>query len=79
MSWLFERTVECAAWIALIFFWGAAILMTKWLIEWTQTLKTAPDFDLLLASLQAAGVAVAFAVALGILACIDHFVFDQEE
>ena len=38
-----------------------------------------PDFDLLRDSAKAAGAFVGFAVALGVLACIDRFIFDEDE
>jgi O-antigen/teichoic acid export membrane protein len=78
MLWLFERTVEFAAWVAMIVAWIAAVTAAIWLVRWFGTLRTIPDFDLLRDSAKAAATFVGFSVALGVLACIDRFLFDAE-
>jgi len=78
MTWLFERTTEFAAWVALIVSWVCAILALVWLVKWAGTLRADVDWDLLWQSAEAATASVAFAVALGILACIDRFLFDAD-
>jgi hypothetical protein len=84
MQWLFERTIEIAAWVAMIVAWISAVLAAVWLVQWFGTLGTDPaepwgDVGLLRDSAKAAGAFVAFSVGLGILACIDHFLFDADE
>lgn len=84
MQWLFERTIEIAAWVAMIVAWVAAVLAAVWLVRWFGTLHTDPaapwgDVELLRCSAKAAGAFVGFAVALGVLACIDRFIFDADE
>lgn len=85
MDWLFERTIELAAWVAFIL--GVIFLCDSLysLFLWTQTLSVADevnevDSTLILAkSGQAAAKFVGAAIAMGILACIDHYVFDLPE
>jgi len=80
MAWLFERTIEVAAWIAMILAWVSAGLAVMWLVKWCGTLQTdAPDYEMLRASAKAAGACVASAVALGALACVDRFIFDADQ
>ena len=79
MSWLFERTTEFAAWVALVVCWVTAILAVVWLVKWAGTVRTDPDWDLLWQSAEAATACVGFAVALGVLACFDHFLFDADQ
>jgi hypothetical protein len=79
MTWLFERTIECAAWVAMIVAWVAAVITVYWLVQWFGTLRTEADPDLLWKSAQSATACVAFSVALGVLACIDRFIFDADE
>jgi hypothetical protein len=84
MQWLFERTVEIAAWVAMIVAWVSAVLAAVWLVRWFGTLGTDPvqpwgNVDLLRDSAKAAGAFVGFAVGLGILACVDRFIFDADE
>jgi hypothetical protein len=78
MTWLFERTTEFAAWVALVVSWICAILALVWLVKWAGTLRADADWDLLWQSAEAATACVAFAVALGVLACIDRFLFDAD-
>ncbi len=78
MVWLFERTVEFAAWVAMIVAWVSAVVAAVWLVRWFGTLRTTPDFELLRDTAKAAGAFVGFSIALGILACIDRFLFDAE-
>jgi hypothetical protein len=78
MTWLFERTTEFAAWVALTVSWACAILALVWLVKWAGTLRADPDWDLLWQSAEAATASVSFAVALGVLACIDRFLFDAD-
>lgn len=84
MRWLFERTIEIAAWVAMILAWVLAVLAAVWLVRWFGTLRTDPaepwgNIDLLCDSAKAAGGFVGAAVALGVLACIDRFIFDADE
>lgn len=82
MDWLFERTIELAAWVAFILcviFLCDSLYM---LFQWTQTLSVADQVNevdssqFLANSGQAAAKFVGAAIAMGILACIDHYVFD---
>jgi hypothetical protein len=79
MAWLFERTTEFAAWVALIVAWVSAVLALVWLVQFAGTLRTEADWDLLWQSAEAATACVGFSVALGVLACIDRFLFDADE
>ena len=79
MAWLFERTIEFAAWVAMIVAWISAVLMIKWLIAWFGTLQTGADQVYLRDAAKAAGAFVGFSVALGALACVDRFIFDADE
>lgn len=79
MSWLFERTVELAAWAAMIVAWASAGLAVWWFLMWCGTLQTQPDHELLRDSTKAAGAFVGFSIALGVLACIDRYLFDADE
>lgn len=87
MDWLFERTIELAAWVAfvlgLIFLFESVYM----LYLWTQTFAAVPEDAVnpvevtnhLANSGQAAAKFVGAAIAMGILACIDHYVFDIPE
>jgi len=80
MAWLFERTIELAAWVAFIlcvvFLCDAVYLLLKWV----QSLSSdEPAQALLLQSAQAAAAFVLSALAMGALACIDRYVFDMPE
>jgi hypothetical protein len=83
MRWLFERTIEIAAWVALIMAWVSAVLTAVWLVRWCGTLgydaQPWGDLELVRDSAKAAGGFVGFAIALGVLACIDRFIFDADE
>ena len=79
MLWLFERTIELAAWVAMIVAWVSAVCASIWLVQWFGTLRTEADFELLLASGRGAASFVGFSIALGTLACIDRFIFDADE
>lgn len=84
MQWLFERTIEIAAWVAMIVAWIAAVLAAVFLVRWFGTFQTDPEqpwgnIELLRCSAKGAAAFVGFAVALGVLACIDHFIFDADE
>ncbi len=84
MDWIFERTIELAAWVAfllgVIFFCDAAWM----LVQWAQNLggggvNPVDPSAFLAQSGQAAAKFVGAAIALGVLACIDHYVFDLPE
>lgn len=94
MAWLFERTVETAAWIALIVAWASLALALWWLFQFVGTLNAepntvlvenaevitgGPNYELLRDATKAAGAFVGFALALGGLACVDRFLFDADE
>ena len=80
MVWLFERTVECAAWLALIVTWVSVGFAIYFFIRWCGTLQSDQvDFNLLRDAAKSAGAAVGFALALGGLACVDRFLFDADE
>ena len=70
MQWLFERTIEIAAWVAMIVAWVTAVLAAMWLVQWFATLKTGADYELLMCSAKAAGAFVGFSLALGALAAV---------
>ncbi|MEM8945779.1 MAG: hypothetical protein AAGD11_11400 [Planctomycetota bacterium] len=82
MDWLFERTIELAAWVAFVL--GAIFLFDSvyMLYLWTQTLSPEEGANAVEAtnylanSGQAAAKFVGAAIGMGILACIDHYVFD---
>ena len=79
MEWLFERTIELAAWVALlmcIVLFGACIAA---LGTWIGSLFNVPDHSMLWSALYAATGFVGFALALGALASIDRYVFDLDE
>lgn len=79
MAWLFERTVEAAAWVALVVAWASLGLAIYWFYQFVATWRLGPDYDLLRDATKAAGAFVGFAVALGALACVDRFLFDADE
>jgi hypothetical protein len=80
MAWLFERTIELAAWVALalgfISLIDAVYLFAQWVMAWMDD-ETAPQ--LIFRAGQAAGCFVLFSLAMGALACIDRYVFDTPE
>jgi hypothetical protein len=79
MAWLFERMIETAAWVAFIL--GLVFLCESvWmLVQWFRNMNVEGGTDYLQQSGQAAASFVASAIAMGILACIDHYVFDYED
>jgi hypothetical protein len=80
MAWLFERTIEVAAWLAMVAAWVAAGLTVYWFVKWCGTLQLDfPEHELLLHSAHAAAACVGFSVGLGALACVDRFIFDADE
>lgn len=79
MAWLFERTVEVAAWVALFVAWCSFALALKWFYLFVATLSTQPDYAILCDSAKGFGAFVGFALALGALACVDRFLFDADE
>ncbi len=79
MEWLFERMIETAAWVAFILglvFLCEAVWM---LVEWIRNMGVEGGTDYLRKSGQAAASFVASALAMGLLACIDHYVFDYDD
>jgi len=79
MDWLFERTIELAAWVAFtlsLFFLCETIWM---LVQCLQNLGSGISSNHLELSIQAASRFVGAALAIGLLACIDHYVFDLPE
>jgi hypothetical protein len=80
VAWVFERTVEVAAWIALIVCWIAIALTVYYFVRWCGTLQTDEiAWYLIRDAAKSAGAAVGFALALGGLACIDRFLFDAND
>jgi hypothetical protein len=80
MAWLFERTVELAAWVALVVAWISLALSAYWMFHFLGTAGLEePDYELLRSSTKAAGAFVGFALAIGLLACIDRFLFDADD
>ena len=85
MLWLFERTVELAAWLALVVCWVSLGFAVYYFVQWCGTLGADDVEDVLFRNYllrdaaKSAGAAVAFALALGGLACIDRFLFDADE
>lgn len=80
MAWLFERTVEVAAWMAMVAAWVAAALTVYGLVEFFRTWQSdSMNLGLLADTGRAAGACVAFAVGLGALACVDRFIYDADE
>ncbi|QDU58991.1 hypothetical protein [Aeoliella mucimassa] len=80
MVWLFERTVEIAAWLAMIVCWISIGMTIYFFVRWVGTLQADEvDFYLLRDAAKSAGAAVGFALGLGGLACVDRFLFDADE
>ena len=79
MAWLFERMIETAAWVAFIL--GIVFLCESvWLlVEWARNMGEEGSVNFLRQSANAAASFVAAALAMGLLACIDHYVFDYED
>ncbi|QDT70929.1 hypothetical protein [Lacipirellula limnantheis] len=82
MAWLFERIVELAAWVALVlglvFLAGAVYYFVHGVLAWMNESRL-ESTDLLIQSAIAASAFVLSIVAMGVLACIDHYVFDADE
>jgi hypothetical protein len=82
MAWLFERMIELAAWIALIlglvFLAGAIYYFVHGVQLWWGG-NGEESSDLLIQAAIAASAFVLSIVAMGVLACIDHYVFDADE
>jgi hypothetical protein len=82
MAWLFERMVELAAWVALIlglvFLSGAVYYFILGVRVWMSD-GGEESSDLLIQSAIAAAAFVLSIVAMGVLACIDHYVFDADD
>ncbi|RIK83274.1 MAG: hypothetical protein DCC67_06100 [Planctomycetota bacterium] len=80
MAWLFERTIELAAWVAfalgVICLIDSVYLLVQWGRAWMDQDSTG---DLLFQSGRAAGGFVLASLAMGALACIDRYVFDLPE
>jgi hypothetical protein len=76
MAWLFERMIETAAWVAFIL--GIIFLCEAvWLlVEWARNMGEEGAVNYLRQSGTAAASFVASALAMGLLACIDRYVFD---
>ncbi len=79
MAWLFERTVEAAAWVALVVAWASLGLALYWFYLFIATANADPNYEYLRDATKAAGAFVGFALALGGLACVDRFLFDGDE
>ena len=80
MAWLFERTVEVAAWIAMAAAWVAAGITIYGLVVFFRNWQNdAFSLPLLVETGKVAGACVAFAVGLGALACVDRFIYDADE
>jgi hypothetical protein len=83
MVWLFERTVELAAWVAMILAWIALGLSIYYLTQWIAALQSVDQSliapQLLVNSGVCAACFVGCALALGGLACVDRFLFDADE
>ncbi|MGE3241922.1 MAG: hypothetical protein AB7G28_00770 [Pirellulales bacterium] len=80
MAWLFERTVEVAAWVAMAAAWVAAAVTVYGLVVFFRTWQAdSINLGLLADTGRAAGACVAFAVGLGALACVDRFIYDADK
>jgi hypothetical protein len=79
MAWLFERTVEVAAWVAFVAAWVSLGYTVYWFYLFLATLQADPDYALMRDAAMAAGSTVAFALGLGGLACVDRFLFDADD
>jgi hypothetical protein len=79
MAWLFERTVEVAAWVAMVAAWVAAGITIYGLVVFFRTWQSdGVSLALLADTGWAAGAWVGFAVGLGALACVDRFIYDAD-
>lgn len=82
MAWLFERMIELAAWVALIlglaFLAGAVYYFVHGVQLWWGG-NGEEASDLLIQAALGASAFVLSIVSMGVLACIDHYVFDADE
>ncbi len=78
MAWLFERTIEAAAWVAFVAAWISVALTIYWFYMFLATWNADADYGLLQAAASSAGAVVAFALGLGGLACVDRFIYDTD-
>ncbi len=79
MAWLFERTIEAAAWVAFVAAWISVGLTIYWFYLFLGTWQADADYGLLQDAAMSAAAVVAFALGLGGLACVDRFLFDADE
>lgn len=80
MAWLFERTIELAAWVAFMLGLASLIDSVYLLVQVFNAWRIGdPTGDLLFNCGRAAALFVLFALAMGALACIDRYVFDAPE
>jgi hypothetical protein len=80
MAWLFERTVEVAAWFAMVAAWVAAAITIYGLVIFFRNWQAdSMNLSLLADVGRAAGACVGFAVGLGALACVDRFIYDADQ
>jgi hypothetical protein len=80
MAWLFERTVEVAAWMAMVAAWVAAAITIYGLVVFFRTWQAdSMNLSLLADVGRAAAACVGFAVGLGALACVDRFIYDADD
>ena len=80
MAWLFERTVEVAAWVAMAAAWVAFGFTIYGLVLFFRTWREdSLNLGLLAATGWQAGTCVGFTVALGALACVDRFIYDADD
>jgi len=79
MDWVFERMIELAAWVAFIL--GIVFLCDAiWMLgQYLQNFGGEGSASFLAQSGQAAIKFVGASLAMGVLACIDHYVFDLPE
>lgn len=79
MVWLFERTIEAAAWVAFVAAWISVGLTIYWFYLFLATWRADVDYGLLQDAAISSGAVVAFALGLGGLACVDRFLFDADD
>lgn len=79
MAWLFERTVEVAAWVAFVAAWISLGFAIYWFYLFLATWQADANYAHLRDAAMAAGAVVAFALGLGGLACVDRFLFDADD
>ena len=79
MAWLFERTIEVAASIAMTAAWVAAGITVYGLVVFIRAaVDDSLSLPLLVETGKAAAACVGFSVALGALACVDRFIYDAD-